>query len=165
MREQWDELEQYFSQAVEQIQSDRARSRFYAQLGVVLADLVGDLEQADGMYSYALELDSGNAAAQWARQRIALRRQAWGQAAELIYAELEATEDIDRQLELMNELGQLYLEHLHEPDSAAQCFQNVYEYDPANATARAYLEQLGYQLDPVPDQPAPQRGGPDRGPR
>lgn len=152
LRQQWDELQGFFAEAVGHLTEPADQSRLYSQLGVVLDELIGDAEQADQMYSYALQLDAGNLAAMWSRQQLAIKTDAWGRVAELLYAELQATEDVDRQLELMLDLGDVYRGQLDQADAAIQCYQNVYEYDQANSRALDGLRALGVEVD----EPAPE---------
>ncbi|MEC9398032.1 MAG: hypothetical protein VX475_10455, partial [Myxococcota bacterium] len=86
LRQQWDELQGFFAEAVGHLTEPADQSRLYSQLGVVLDELIGDAEQADQMYSSALQLDAGNLAAMWSRQQLAIKTDAWGRVAELLYA-------------------------------------------------------------------------------
>lgn len=155
LRQQWDELQGFFAEAVGQLSEPADQSRLYSQLGVVLDELIGDPEQADQMYSYALQLDANNLAAMWCRQQLAAKTSAWERVAELLYAELQATENVERQLELMLDLGDVYREQLGQDEAALQCYQNVYEYDNASPRALAGLAALGVAVEAPASEPAP----------
>ena len=154
LQQQWQELQEFFEQAVAAMTTPQDQSRMYALLATVLSDMVGDLDQADELYTYALQLDEQNVAAMWRRQALAVKSEAWERAAELLYAELEATQEAERQIELMLDLGDLYAVRLGQPDAARQCYQNVFDYNQADQRARAGLEALGVELEPLADEDA-----------
>lgn len=146
LRQRWDELQGFFALAVGQMSDPTDQSRLYFQLGVVLDELLGDHEQADQMYSYAFHRDMTNLAAMWCRQQLAAKTSAWERIAELFYAELQRTEDVERQIELMLDLGDVYHERLGQDDAALQSYRNVYEYDNTNPRALAGLTSLGVDV-------------------
>ena len=155
VRGQWDELQGFFSEVVGQLTEPASQSRMYGQLGSVIDGMIGDAEQADEMYSYAVQLDDRNLSALWSRQRLAAKASAWEKVAELLYAELQATQETERQLELMLDLGDVYRLNLGQDDAAAQCYQNVYEYDASSPRALEGLRALGVQVAPPAAPPAP----------
>src|SRR5690606_14585582 len=113
----------------------------------ILEELVEDFDEADSAYRWSLELDESNTAARWSRQDLARRRESWAALATLLYEEIEATEDVERQLELLLDLGDVYKDHLDSPDEAAQCFMNVWEFDETNPRAVSALQELGYDIE------------------
>ena len=159
LRQQWEELEDFFAQAVEENAEPATQSRLYMQLGTVLTQMVGDPETAKQMYDYALQLDGRNIAAMRSRAALAAKESAWPRVAELLYAELNITEDAERQVELLLDLGDVYRTHLEQPDHALQCYENVYEFDPTNRRAIDGLNALGRDVSAAPDDEAPAMNG------
>jgi tetratricopeptide (TPR) repeat protein len=159
LQQSWDELEGVFAQSVEALGSPAEQSQLYAALGQILAEIVGDAAQADEMFQFAQELDPTRLRVRWARQQLARGAEQWERLSELLYAELEQTQDAAEQVQLMLELGEVYLDKLDQAEAAGQCFARVYEADPSNARARAGLTRLGYELEeaveaPVAEAPA-----------
>lgn len=157
----WDTLLDYFGQAVESVPDDASKSRLYLRMGSILEELVEDFEEADSAYRWSLELDVTNTAAHWSRQDLARRRGSWTALATLLYEEVESTEDVSRQLELLLDLGDVYKDHLEQPEEAAQCYANVYEFDETNERAVNALRELGYDIggdEPKAEEPADDEG-------
>ncbi len=138
----------YFGEALESV-DEAGQSRLYFRMGELLEFLFEDIAESQNAYNYALELDPGNMAAYWGRQRTAKKAEEWADYAELLYNEIQVTEDTPRQLDALLELGDVYLQHLDQAEGAAQCYATVFEYDAANTRARAALESLGYELPPL----------------
>ena len=157
-QEQWETLLSYFGEAVESVPDDRQKSRLYLRMGSILEELVEDLEEADSAYKWALELDKANTAARWSRQSLARRSQDWPALAELLYEEVESSENVERQLEALLDLGDVYRERLGQDDEAAQCYANVYEFDPTNERARQALEALGHAVESAAPAAVPTNG-------
>jgi len=147
VREGQDELLQFFTNALEQAESNRHRARLYLRMGYILEQLFGDLGEADNAYSYALELDTHNLAAMWARERLARKNGDWTQLGELLASEIELVDDTRRQVEISVELGEIYLDKLENDEAARECFAFAYEVHPESRAAKEGLVELG-ELDP-----------------
>ncbi len=143
---EWEEAFDFFGQAVEQIEDAGVSSRLYLRMGNILEDVIEDLGEADNAYNYAAELDPGNILALRYRQELARSQGEWLRLAEVLYAEASVGDDAARQMEVMLDLGDVYLRHLEREEDAAQCYVSVYEFDPANERARAALAELGYDV-------------------
>ena len=143
VQQDWGTLEGFFGQADQALAEDAVgRSRLYLRLGQILEDSLGDREQADGMYNYAIQLSDQNVGAIIRRKLIAQTTQDWEALATLILQQINATEDTAAQVELMLDLGDTYVLN-GQNEEALQCFQNVHQYDADNARAQAGLAKLG----------------------
>lgn len=147
LEQDWEGLEQFFAQTESTLAAQpAARARLYLRLGNVLEDSLEDTEQAAQMYRYALDLDPAHEAPLLCLQKLARATKNWSELVNLLLQELNLIEFPARQLELMLQLGELYLSVFEQRDEALQCFQNVYEYDPQNARALAGFEALGVNV-------------------
>jgi tetratricopeptide (TPR) repeat protein len=142
----WEEAFDFFGQAVEQVEDPSVTSRMYLRMGNILEDVLQDAAEADNAYNYAFELDQTNILALRYRQSLARQQEEWLRLAEVLYQEASVGEDAERQMDLMLDLGDVYLHHLERAEDAAQCYVSVYEFDPANARAREALTSLGYEV-------------------
>ncbi|RAL22930.1 hypothetical protein DL240_08540 [Lujinxingia litoralis] len=142
-----DQLQQFFAEALEHDTDGGYQSRLYQRMGSILEDFVGDLEQADTAYKWALDLDPDNVIALWSRQVLARKQAAWERLAGLMIEEIEQTEDAVRQSTLSLTVGEIYRDYLNNPESACQCFVFAYEQDPTNTEALEAAVELGYELE------------------
>ncbi len=155
---QWESMLDYFGQAVESVPSDSQKSRLYFRMGSILEEKLEDYDEADTAYRWAVELDKANTAARWGRQGLARRQENWTSLAELLYEQAESAQTVERQLEALLDLGDVYRLQLGQPEEAAQCYANVYEFDAANPRAREGLTALGYELEAAPADEVPTNG-------
>ncbi len=130
------------------LETQRQQSVLYYRVATILRDVLKNNEDAEGAYAYALQLDPSNLAAFWARQSLAETDGRWEDYAALLIAEYQmltgAETDIERQLEILLDLGDVYHQHLDLSEDAAHSYRNVYEYDPTNERARKGLVSLGH---------------------
>lgn len=75
-------------------------------------------------------------------RRIAVSRGDWGLAAELVYREVEAAEDVLERAALYNELALVYDEKLLEHEQAIRCYEQALELDPSIPAAPRPLARL-----------------------
>ena len=153
MREGQQELLAYFTQALEEADSNRMRARLYLRMGLILERLFDELGEAANSYRYARELQADYLPALWAQKRIARKRNDWQQLGDLLSEEIEWVDDPGRQSKLAADLGHLYLDRLGEEELASECLEIAYELDGTNERARAGLVELG-RLD-EPDEATP----------
>lgn len=141
-----EELFAFFGEQVETLGSEAAQGRLYYQMGRLLEHMFEDLGEAENAYTWAAELSQRPYPARWGLQRVYLKRAEHERYAELVYEEVQATEDPYRQLESLMLLGDAYRDFLEQSEAAAQCYASVFEVDPTHAGARSALEALGYEL-------------------
>ncbi len=142
----WENLNQFFAQAVEQVASAAGQSRLYTRLGEVLRDMLGDADQASEMCRYAVTLDPANLGALLSAIALAIASERPGEAAELLIQAIEAAQRVEVKADLMVELGDLYREQLGDDDAARACYENVVAFDPTHEGASRGLTALG--IDP-----------------
>ncbi len=143
--QEWDELQEFFAQALEAAPEGWAQSVMYTRLGEILETMVGDEDQAYDMFKYAAQLDDENGGAVISASALARRKEDWPELADLLIKEINISEQVEVKLERMLDLGDLYLQ-LEQAEAAGECYANVYEYDASNPRARAGLAALGVEL-------------------
>ncbi|TXD34578.1 tetratricopeptide repeat protein [Lujinxingia vulgaris] len=144
-----DQLQTFFAEALEHDTDGGYQSRLYQRMGSILEDFVGDLEQADTAYKWALDLDPNNVIALWSRQVLARKQAAWEKLATLMIEEIEQTADPLRQSALSLTVGEIYRDYLDSADSARQCFAFAWEQDPTNTEALQAAVALGFEPEGV----------------
>lgn len=155
VQQDWGTLEGFFGQADQALAENAVgRSRLYLRLGQILEDSLGDREQADGMYNYAIQLSDQNVGAIIRRKLIAQTTQDWEALSTLILQQINATQDTEEQVALMLDLGDAYALN-GQNEEALQCFQNVHQYDANNARAIAGLAKLGVDVGPEAEPTVP----------
>ncbi len=158
LQDESDQLQQFFADALEHDADEAYQSRLYQRMGCILEDFVGDLDQADTAYEYALTLDPHNKAALWSRRALAQKQQAWDRLAEVLIEEIELSDDPRRQSELSVMVGEIYRDHLDMLENAGEVFAFAYEQDPTNEAAVEALRQLGYEVEVPEESPVEEEG-------
>ncbi|HKE20125.1 MAG TPA: hypothetical protein VKB80_34865 [Kofleriaceae bacterium] len=119
-----------------------------AELARSLADLyqnrLKSAEDAVRMYQRALQLEPMDAESQRALVRLLESGGRWRELAFALERELGIVpaDELDRQLALLERLGDLRREHLGKPAEAAQAFELVLERRPGHAASLDALEEL-----------------------
>lgn len=132
----------YFLEAVEHGDDQTYKSRLYQRMGSILEDFLGNSEEADNAYKWALQLDPANVIAMWSRQLLARKESSWVRLAELLVEEIESSSDANQQLFQSITLGELYRDYLGNSEAAAQCFEFALQIDPNNDRALNALVAL-----------------------
>ncbi|MBA2661697.1 MAG: hypothetical protein H0U74_05340, partial [Bradymonadaceae bacterium] len=139
LQQDGEQLLTFFVEAVEHGEDEIYKSRLYQRMGCILEDFMGDMEEADNAYKWALQFDPANVLALWSRQLLAKKESAWARFAELLVEEIERSDDPAEQAEQSITLGEIYRDYLDSADAASQCFDYALELDPQNERARGAL--------------------------
>lgn len=139
----WPELAELRRKQLEAATNPAEKAQRAADLARLYEQELGDTEAAIRMLMIAQSavLDEVRQA-----QLMRLLRQAerWGEVAVALERELPTvrSSDLDRQIAILLELGDLRSQQLHRPADAISAYESVLERRPANAAAAAALEAL-----------------------
>ncbi len=140
---EWAELAEVRRRQLEQAATAIDRARFAGELAVLYARELGDADAALRMLALAQSLDADPA--RWrALARLLRDGERWAELATAIERELAvvAVSDIDRQIELLHELGELLAGRLARPVDAVVAYEAVLARRPDDVVAAAALEPL-----------------------
>ena len=143
--EDWDAFIQVANAEVERIPDDevQARAQLIHQMGEVLEDKQGNQEDAMRCYQAAFQNDPTCLQALYAARRIYRQMNNWEMVARLLDLELQSVEDDERRAEILQDLGNVLLYDLEQPDLAKQCFVELLALRPGDDDTRAILVELG----------------------
>ena len=139
----WDNYLEVSQNEVELLDDPEGISALLLEMGQVLETHLGDLENAQECYQTAFNQDQECVQALWASRRIYRQQQSWPEVASLLEMELERGADDNQTIEILREMGELYLREMDRTEDAAACFQRILELDPSHGIAQAALAELG----------------------
>ncbi|MFW5968054.1 MAG: hypothetical protein ACOCV2_11080, partial [Persicimonas sp.] len=147
LNEETEELLGFFTDALEHFDEPGYQSRLYQRMGAIMLHLLGDIDEAERAFEFALELVPDNVAALRSRQEVARAQGDWVGVAELLSEEVEYLDDPSMQARTALALGEVYEEHFDDEEQAEECFAIALQLDPDGGEVRERLAERGYVFD------------------
>ncbi len=149
--EDWDAYLQVANAEVERIPDEEvpARAMLIYQMGEVLEEKQGNQEDAMRCYQGAFQQDPGCLQALYAARRIYRQLNNWEMVARLLDIELQSVETDERRAEILQDLGNVLLYDLEQPELAKGCFEQLVALRPDDEDSRAILAELGGEPAPT----------------
>ena len=142
----WDAFIEVAEAEVERTEDEATRADLLNEMGEVLEEQLDDTERAMRCYQAAFDVDKGCLRALYAARRIYRQSGNWEMVAELLNLELESIEEPKRQGEIYQELGNVLLYDLKQPETARVCFDHYIQLRPDDQEMAAVLAELGGPL-------------------
>ncbi len=142
-REQWPELLDVYRKKVELSVDPEERQRMLFQIAYLQEEMLGRPTEAVETYREILGDSPDNLDALRALDRLYVAQEDWRELADNLVRQLELVgEDREQQIQLLNRLAALRLEHLDEVAAAVETYRRIIELDEENEQAIAALESL-----------------------
>lgn len=141
--EDWEGYIQVAEAEVERLGDPAAQAALLYEMGEILEERLEDQERAMVCYQAAFRADTGCLQALYAARRIYRELGNWEMVAQLLDLELQTGPAPDRQAEIYQELGNLLLYDLEQPEMARQCFEHYLALRPDDEEVRALYDELG----------------------
>ncbi len=142
-QEAWDGFIQVAEAEVERIEDAVERAEVIYQMGEILEEKLEDVERAMLCYQAAFRDDPGSLQALYAARRIYRQMNNWEMVARLLDLELQQVEDDERRAEILQDLGNVLLYDLDQPELARDCFIQLQALRPDDEDVRSVLQELG----------------------
>jgi len=123
--------------------SGAERQELLQEMARLASERLGRGEDATGIYRKILEGDPQNSAALAALEKQAERSKDWATLAEALERRAEQTDGAQAKMAVLQKLGGVYSEHLHDAQAATRTFLRVLELSPGHARALRVLRD-GY---------------------
>ncbi|MBN1945701.1 MAG: tetratricopeptide repeat protein [Bradymonadales bacterium] len=109
---------------------------------------VGNIQMAHQYLDYVLQIDPENTRASRLMVRLHIAQSRWTEAVDLLCAMLEKVTDPQDSIELILQRGDVYLEHLNQPERAAEDYRAAFQLDQGRSdTVLRLLKLLEQQGD------------------
>ena len=144
----WAQAAEAFADALESDSvTDEASVRLFLALATVFDRHLGELEQAEQSYLYALSFDPGEPTALEALDRIYAEQGRWEDLAEILQRRLQGVYDEDIIVELQYRRAQLFQGQLGDLDQAVETYQAILDVQPTHMPSLQMLAQIHYQRE------------------
>ncbi len=111
-------------------------------LARVLDEHLGQVEEAEGAYLQALEIDPGEARALEALDRIYENQQRYADLADVLQRRIEGLYDEDQIIELSYRLAQIFQHELDAPERAVDTYRSILDIRPGHEDSLLQLERI-----------------------
>ncbi len=144
----WEELVQVYSDT---LQGDIARRDaavqrlLFLKVARVFEFELRDLQRAEEAHLNVLKIDSKDAEALAALDRIYAQLSMWPELADILARRIQITPETDDRIELYFRLGKVYTDALESPENAIKCYLAILEDDTRNGKALECLERIYFR--------------------
>ena len=140
--EQWIDLLGIFRRRADLAEADEERLELIFQVAGLHEEMLEDLDEAVSAFREALTIDPGNERALSSLDRIFVAQENWAELADNLSTQLDGTDDIEMNVELLLRLAELRELKLLEIESAVDTYRKVLELNPDNEQVVVALERL-----------------------
>ena len=140
--QEWTDLAKALELEVASLEHAPARAVTWYRIGQVYEDWLDNADKAIAAYRSALGERADYRPARVALGRLYEARGEWMQLIDVLSQEAEATTDKVRAVAMLMRQGEVYRDHLADPDLAVHCFEAALQHDFAAVPALLALEPL-----------------------
>jgi tetratricopeptide (TPR) repeat protein len=143
--ERWDDLKDLKLRQLDSVAGDEERVEILKQLATLSAKRFDDPDDAIGYLSEVLMVSPGEDAVVNQLKDLYTKTERWNDLVELLENQTDLARDsgaADDELRLLVEIGEIWVEHLDDPDQATSIYERVLERDPEHTRALASLAGL-----------------------
>lgn len=139
---EWDRCQEILQQALALGPQGRDAADLYFRLGEVTRNQSGDLDQAVGYWSQALQYDGSHPAAIKAVEDYAREKDDWNVVADMVTRREQVSTDPAEKLDLTLELADLYSKKLGQPDAVVPLLERAVQSAPDDPRVLGPLADL-----------------------
>jgi cellulose synthase operon protein C len=149
-QERWTERAELAERAADTIESSRGLAEALVKAGKLWEDRVGDASRALPIYKRVLKAQPGHPEAFDRLRAIYNQSRDWPALASVIRSQITATSDQAATVDMLVELGRLYLTELDQPKKGVACLRRVLDLEPDNVYSLTTLGDMAFTTQDYP---------------